>query len=370
MEAIQKQIQEFKISSDEQLELTIQLSGKERSEVHEFVKSNGLYSKTDTRGANKFVKIAKTAFLSNGEVEINERLIESFSHWSGIPIPVTVPSELQYCLDLLSPYHPTKETFQIFMSAVKKEGSGEQFSQKLGEIMETIGSDLQRKLERTEKFVLEGKPKILIKSSVYQHGNENKKFISIDIRKANFTLLQHFYPDLFDGLTWPNYVGKFTDCDFIKQSKIFREVVFGKIGVCRKVLEAAPFFLNKVIDLLKINPDHIISLAGDEMVLSIGDELNATDAHFTYEQIETFRKTLDQEYPNWFAVKVFWLVKIGERPWFVKEHTDGQIEFKCCPKKLMFQCIKKYTGKPIVSNDLKFMDEFGVATFDAPLFSV
>ena len=62
-------------------------------------------------------------------------------------------------------------------------------------------------------------------------------------------------------------------------------------------------------------------------------------------------------------------MKLGNKPYYIKKHNCGKIEFKCCPKKFIIQCIKFYENKKIQEEDLMFLDEGYIASYLKPIFN-
>ena len=63
-------------------------------------------------------------------------------------------------------------------------------------------------------------------SDIYKPTNDGKRFISIDMKKANFHSLKAFAPDIFDNAdTWEDFMRKFTDDEHIIGNKYVRQVI-------------------------------------------------------------------------------------------------------------------------------------------------
>lgn len=363
MDNVKSIILAFKDSIDEQLEIKLQLTGAERSAVHELARINKLYSFTvyaQDSTNTKYITITKIA--PENKIEINNKFIETFSYWSSVPIPTTHPKYFEYSLDLLNQYYNARKQFELFFEAVKKENGVTQYVNKIMQLINTMNDDLKQIIDTNKLSVSTIEDKSFIKKqTIYSHDGHGKTFISIDIRKANYTVSKMLFPELYQGTeSWVEYISKYTDDKFIHQSKMFREVMFGKNSFYRKMLEFAPQLLKLAKEYLDIQNDIIISLGGDEMILC-ADKISK-------EEFNIMKTKLNDKFPDHFSIEMFKLVRLDNRPYYVKEYIDGDYEFKCCPKKILFQCIKKYTENPIVEEDLKFMDEFGVATFDSPIF--
>lgn len=105
---------------------------------------------------------------------------------------------------------------------------------------------------------------------LYNEENVGKGFISVDLRKANFQALKYFdrYNEL--GNTYEDLVGMYTDLDYIKSSKYFRQVVFGQLNPSRQQT-IEKYLTMKVLDDLKlcywVKDEDIVTIKSDEIVL-------------------------------------------------------------------------------------------------------
>lgn len=75
---------------------------------------------------------------------------------------------------------------------------------------------------------------INVSKNVWNHMNDNGYFISIDLRKANFQALRYVNPQIVLNCdSWVDFCKKFTDCEYIINSKYTRQVVFGQLNPSR-----------------------------------------------------------------------------------------------------------------------------------------
>jgi hypothetical protein len=376
-QSILELINNFIESDDESFVITEQLTGKERSEIHEYIKQINLYSTSVhvSGSTHKHIIVMKNNKSSSEQIDndnilkADSMIIDTFCTWTSVPIPVLCSEYLDYYLDTMNPYFNCKQQFKEYIETIKDFKSLTNLKKHINEISEKIIKHILEKNEYKEFRQLDDKYKgESIKPTLYSQNNHNKWFISIDIKKANFTIMNYYFPDLFNNKSWSDFVMEFTNCKFIIDSKYFRELIFGKLRCTPQVLKLAPLFLDKIRKLVEANEnlkylfENIISLECDEMIFSLGQQSIEKD------KIEELRSFVEQNMPNFFKVELFNIEKISQKPFYIKKHDLGKIEFKCCPKKFIMQCIKFYEKKEIISLDLKFMDENYVATYDKPIF--
>ena len=104
-----------------------------------------------------------------------------------------------------------------------------------------------------------------------------KYFISIDIKKANFSALVHysqhngfnFNDNSFD---YVEFIKRFTEIDYFAKSKYIRQVVFGKCNPSRQITYEKSI-MNRVYKLLCSRYDEfdnsVVTFCNDEIVIDI-----------------------------------------------------------------------------------------------------
>ena len=107
-------------------------------------------------------------------------------------------------------------------------------------------------------------------NNIYNQENAGKFFISVDIKKANFQTLKNIDKEIVLGAdTYEDFIGKFTDSEYIKASKYTREVIFGKLNPKRHITAEKYFIAQIYKSIVGQYPDlkdKTVSLATDEMV--------------------------------------------------------------------------------------------------------
>ena len=210
-------------------------------------------------------------------------------------------------------------------------------------------------------------PDIKLKHDVYNYENNNKYFVSIDIKSANFRVLKHYCPNI-DGLNgeWSDFLEKFTKSKFLLHSKQFREMIFGNLG--NKKLGTLP--ITFIDDVREVLTRHMFLIS---KTCCTTDEIIYHIHNIDSFRIDKFMEIVEKVHPGYFHIDVFKLVQIGNFPYFVKQYINSnkKNEFKGIPKKLIMQCIKYYSNKPIEEIDRKFTDDNGyIATYDNSIFDL
>lgn len=115
--------------------------------------------------------------------------------------------------------------------------------------------------------------------TVYTSTNDNKVFISIDMRKANFSSLRCF--GVFNEDTWEEFLSKFTDDEHILNSKYIRQVILGNCSPKRQ-MQLETKIMSLLYERLMLKDSIVSRLAAasavrvaakavDEIVLQITD---------------------------------------------------------------------------------------------------
>ena len=110
--------------------------------------------------------------------------------------------------------------------------------------------------------------------SCYTEETNGKRFLSIDLRKANFQALK--YAGVVSDATYEQFIHRFGGDDYITNSKYLRQVIFGKMNPSRQI-KIEKYLMFKVYEAIKgITEDYgltIFSMNSDELIFAIPKEL-------------------------------------------------------------------------------------------------
>ena len=200
-------------------------------------------------------------------------------------------------------------------------------------------------------------PKITTENDVYCDENVDKLLISVDVKAANFRVLNHYCPTLFEGCSeWSDFIKRFTHYNFPLISKPFRVILINELD--NKEGHKFPIiFINelfshltttKYTDILKI-----VCCKNDEVVFEIENVDNFNLNEFT-EIVNSVR--------DFFRIDLFRLRKTSCKNYFVKEFINSPkpVEFKNVPKRHIMQVIKNYDNIDLVELDFKYVEDTGV----------
>lgn len=203
--------------------------------------------------------------------------------------------------------------------------------------------------------------------NIYNQENVGKNFISIDLKKANFQVLNKVDKNiLFNSDTYEDFIGKFTDLSYVKNSKYTRQVIFGKLNPSRHIT-IEKYYTLKIYELLRdkfeLTKDwKITSVSNDEVVY----EINVMDESSEIEDVASQIETLIKEelglivHIEYFKLKGFELCyKSTESPKFTfysKVFINNEGDYKLISVPLPYYLItrKLYKGITPLEKDYHF----------------
>ena len=377
LEPLVAQIREFDESPEhadhDSMLLDHELTKKERYIIHTFIESLNLYSESIALAGsnNKKIRVLRcggsddtssdrpTDRPTDRDRPIENEDVDCFSSNVGAPYPCTDPDMVEYYNEAFDQMFNTKEKWNLFLS--ERRDDGMKIRKEITDVRERICRAIRAdpSYAAYQKLRLRGQGN-RIRGDVYHHGSDGKHFVSIDIKSANFTCMKLICPTLFanengEPMSWHDYVRTLTDSEFIAQSKIFREIVFGKLGFAKGANVLQEAIMERVDQVLRaeipktFNDDSIRMKCGDENVYELDtnyiEEENAVYSsgvdyllehitsgalQSTLHQIrvsdiptlstlfETLGYETDVELGDIFHIRIFKVEKIGAKKYFVK----------------------------------------------------
>jgi len=324
----------------------------------------------------KIVIIEKISHKNITSNEITKEQVEFFIKYSKLPIPINLPENLEYYINLIKPYYDT-DIFNYFIDDLNTIGYGQikaDISKVKNEIINSLKSNSEYKIFISNDNLNPCYPNnFMDKKSIYNLSNLEKNLISIDIRMANWTCYKKITKQELN-INWVEFVSKFTKSKFISNSKYLREVIFGELN-SKKLTKFIGEFLfdidNTINDIpyLQSNLEKIMC-STDEIIYNIKDINN-----FNYEDFVSLLSKSNQNLNLIYRIEKFTLKQLCPYDYFIKEITNSniknisikQIQFKQIPKHFISQSIKFYQSEELNNLDKKFLFENIVCTFDSAL---
>jgi len=372
IELVKTLITEFKTSDQTQLDLDQAYNRKERQEIHTFVETLALHSKSHTKpGTNiRLMTIQKVPF--DNSMEITPDIIDIFLKYTGYSVPNT--EYFSYYLTILDLYLPASQTWEAFLDDFEKsfQSNISVLKQEVVRITREIKSFFDKSVEIAEfKSRMENLKGGKL-ASLYNHTRQDGLFVSIDIRKANYTILKMKTGDLLKGLEWKDFLGQYTKSKFLLESKYFREHIFGDCKITDRTVKLSHQHLFEIQkDLLEkvdgLNLKDVVYQKGDEIVYQL------TNAHSQNLKILRDLQESLVDHPE-LKLTYFKLHQLQSQDFYAKEFFDLETakptscEFKKVPNIFLMQAIKFWFKQPSQVEDFKFIHQGLLATYDQPIF--
>lgn len=305
--------------------------------------------------------------------EISTKLKERFCTDCNIPIKIFKEPYFMDRLELLNDLYGTLEKWHTFLEELKKYNSEQDYFEEYNRVKDKAINCIKNS-EGYQIFNEDDMNKYRVTHAnlpgkdIYHPSNDGKKFISIDMKKANFSALQHYgdciFKSMFSGAsTWEDFISLFTDNKHIINSKYIRQVILGNCNPKRHITYEK-HLMDNTIGLIKgLLPNNIVFFSNDEIIFDITHH-KCIASILTYE----LQKYLNEYSSIPLKVECFILHKIkgtdGYYKEIFKENGKTEIELKCVNSYIMPFIVRKLKGEEITESDKVFYHDGLLAKFE------
>lgn len=296
-------------------------------------------------------------------MEISTRAKERFCKDCNIPIRLFHEPYFTDRLILFDKFFETLGKWDLFISELQKYKCEQDYFEEYNRVKDSAILSIKES-EAYQKFNSDDMNKYhvthenLPNKDIFKPTNDGKSFISIDMRKANFSSLHHYSAEMFGVNTWEEFIGRFTDNKHIINSKYIRQVILGNCNPKRHITYEKylmdmllTYLLEKYIPI-----ERVVFFSNDEIVIDISD-MKESEQNLLAFKIEQGLKGISIP----FKVELFTLFKIHGTDGYYKEivNTDGEkdIEFKCLDNYMMPFVIRHFLREEITDSDRVFYHE-------------
>lgn len=210
-----------------------------------------------------------------------------------------------------------------------------------------------------EKWKIDFQLPVASNKSAYNQLHIGKRFISVDMKNANFQALK--YAGIIDEMTYADFIGQFCDgmtAEYISESKYTRQVIFGKLNPKRQITVEkyimSNIFKNHFMDLFGEKETKLVYFGSDEFVIEETEALSQ-------DKIDEIIKSVKEEMNIDIRIESYELSgyefsvihtdgskhKLGE---FYRRSCDKPGKFKCVPLPYHKIIYKIMNGKYIDEN--------------------
>lgn len=297
-------------------------------------------------------------------MEVSEKLKERFCKDCNIPLRLFKEPYFTDRLQLYNSYYNTLDKWNIFVRKLEKYKCEQDYLEEYNRVKNAAINDIKisdgyKRFNEEDMNKYTVKYKDLSGKDIFKTSNNGKLFISIDMRKANFSALKFYNRSIFDNAdTWEKFIERYTEDKHIVNSKYIRQVILGNCNPKRQVTYEKYLMglvLEVLIDELGYSASDIAFFSNDEIVIDMGK----------YEDCIRKRELIEWQIKGYFnipfRIELFYLRKItgtnGYYKEIVKNIIEREYEFKCLNNYTLPFVLRKFNEEEITENDKVFYHE-------------
>ena len=297
-------------------------------------------------------------------MEVSEKLKERFCKDCNIPLRLYKEPYFMDRLQLYDSYYNSLDKWNIFVRELDKYKCEQDYLEEYNRVKDAAIKDIKdsdgyKRFNAEDMNEYTVKYKDLPKKDIYKPSNIGKLFISIDMRKANFSALKFYDKSIFSNAdAWEKFIGGYTENKHIVNSKYIRQVILGNCNPRRQVTYEKylmDLVLEVLIDELGYSASDIAFFSNDEIVIDMEK----------YKDCIRKRKLIEWQIKGYFnipfRIELFYLRKItgtnGYYKEIVKNIIEREYEFKCLNNYTLPFVLRKFNREEITENDKVFYHE-------------
>ena len=318
--------------------------------------------------------------------DITIKLKERFCKDCNIPIKLFHDPYFGLRLALFNSYYDTIRQWETFVESLEPYNNEQEYFEEYNRVKDKAISRIKDS-EAYQGFNEEDMNQFAVQKNsvpskdIYKPSNAGRVFISIDMRKANFSALRHYDERMFmcdtEGLervpakTWEQFISQFTQNKHIIDSKYIRQVILGNCNPKRHITYERYLMegvLNYVLERYFL-PEEVVFLSNDELIVDVTSSVHNDEAGISMSEIESLEAELYNVLDLDMRVEMFTLHKIGGTEGYYKEIMTGEeekparIEFKCLDALRLPFVIRAMDGQKVRDADCMFYHEGLLAKF-------
>lgn len=297
-------------------------------------------------------------------MEVSEKLKERFCKDCNIPLKLFKEPYFTDRLQLYDSYYNTLDKWNIFVRELEKYKCEQDYLEEYNRVKDAAIKDIKdsdgyKRFNAEDMNEYTVKYKDLLGKDIYKPSNIGKLFISIDMKKANFSALKDYDRSIFRNAdTWEEFIGRYTENEHIINSKYIRQVILGNCNPKRHITYEK-YLMGQVIEILidelGLFTSDIVFFSNDEIIIDMEGYI---DCIRNRQVIECKIKEL---FNTPFRIELFYLRKItgtnGYYKEIVKNIIEREYEFKCLNNYTLPFVLRKFNGEEITENDKVFYHE-------------
>lgn len=211
------------------------------------------------------------------------------------------------------------------------------------------------------------KNKGLPSGRIYNPENNGRIFLSIDMKKANFSALHEYRSNIFGGAhTWEEFVSRFTDNKHIINSKYIRQVIMGNLNPKRQTAYEKVLMDKLLTDILHagvIGRKYIAAFLADEIIFDVTDLENRTEVTADIYKISSQIPYMKTEVFSLHRVYGYGVDGYTKNV-FSMSDASHSIKVKCVDKDMMAFVARYLLKEPVTDFDKIFYYNVLLAKFE------
>lgn len=302
-------------------------------------------------------------------MKMSTKLKERFCKDCNISINIFQEPYFTDRLKLYDKFYGTLKKWDMFCAFLEMYDSEQDYFEDYNRVKDEA-MDFIKSTEAYQRFNEEDMSQYAIRfegipsKDIYHPSNDGRTFISVDMKKANFSALS-FYDDTMFGKekTWEEFIGRFTKNKHIIDSKYIRQVILGNCNP-RRHITYEKYLMDRILNILKdyISVLKVVSLSNDEIIYDVTD-CNEEERLNLYNKVKTACKLMSIP----LEVELFTLHRIemanGYYKEIFKENEEKQIKFKCLDSFMMPFVLRHFLGEEVQDSDKVFYHNGLLAQF-------
>ena len=307
-------------------------------------------------------------------MEISARAKERFCKDCNIPIRLFREPYFMERLKLYDRFYGTLEKWETFTKGLKKYHCEQDYFEEYNRVKDAAITSVKES-EAYQRFIAEDMNQYRVvhqnlpDKDIFKQSNDGGSFVSIDMKKANFSALRHYSEKMFripggTADTWEEFMRQFTDNEHIIYSKYIRQVILGNCNPKRHITYEK-YLMDQVLNRLTeacLPIKRVCFFSNDEIVIDLSNKVKAEQKEFV-SYIDVCRKEMPVPLKvEWFQLHKIWGTD-GYYREIQKENGETQIEFKCLDNYMLPFVIRHMLGDEVTDGDRVFYHEGLLAQF-------
>lgn len=297
---------------------------------------------------------------------ISNKLKQRFCKDCNIPISVYDEPYFSDRLELYDKFYRSKEKWNVFLKELEKYNCEQDYFEEYNRVKDVVINAIKES-EGFSKFNSEDMNNFSVKytnlpsKDIYKESNVGKLFISIDMKKANFSALWHYDYSIFDGSkTWEEFIGEYTTNKHIINSKYIRQVIFGNCNPRRQVAYEKYIMGEVLSHIEKYNlKDKVVFFSNDEIVFDMSND--DVELKLLLYMCKCLQEDINEDLNIPCRVELFKILKIKGTDGYLKEVIrniyDREYKIKCLNSYMLPFVMRKLQNQEITENDKVFIHE-------------